>query len=226
MINDKIDQFVTAYRDSLDQQKEAALQNVENNRRNQFQSMMGTANRAGMMYSNFPERAKIQYDTGTYMPAVTKINQTYQTGLDKLRDNTVNLKNQLASINEAISDLNESNSGTSVLKSNKDANADFAYDNGNVTFYQNGDVNDKIRFGSYAKRLGVTDDATLLDQAKKTLPASEYNKLANIYNKVRSSSGTFDWNVGKTHQDYTANVDSKLTQEELDTLNYLGLKLR
>lgn len=107
MINDTIDPFINAYRDSLDRQRDLANQNLANNRRNQFTNIMAGANKVGMLYSNFPERAKIQYDTGTYIPSVTKVQQTYQTGLDKLRSNTINLANQLKNINDAIADLNE-----------------------------------------------------------------------------------------------------------------------
>lgn len=107
MINDTIDPFINAYRDSLDRQRDLTNQNLANQRRNQFQSIMTGANKLGMMYSNFPERSKIQYDTNTYTPAVAKVQTTYQTGLDKLRSNTVNLVNQLKTINEAIDDLNK-----------------------------------------------------------------------------------------------------------------------
>lgn len=107
MINDTIDPFINAYRDSLDRQRDLANQNLANNRRAQFANIMAGANKAGMLYSNFPERAKIQYDTGTYTPSVAKVQQTYQTGLDKLRSNTIDLANQLKTINEAIADLNE-----------------------------------------------------------------------------------------------------------------------
>ena len=99
MINDTIDPFINAYRDSLDRQRDLANQNLANNRRNQFTNIMSGANKAGMLYSNFPERANI--------PSVAKIQQTYQTGLDKLRSNTINLANQLKTINDAIADLNE-----------------------------------------------------------------------------------------------------------------------
>jgi hypothetical protein len=107
MINDTIDPFINAYRDSLDRQRDLAKQNLANQRRNQFQSIMTGANKVGMMYSNFPERTKIQFDVNTYEPAVAKVQNTYQTGLDKLRNNTVNLVNQLKSVNEAIADLNK-----------------------------------------------------------------------------------------------------------------------
>ena len=119
MINDTIDPFINAYRDSLDRQRDLANQNLANTRRNQFQSIMAGANKVGMMYSNFPERSKIQYDTGTYIPAVSKVQSTYQTGLDKLRSNTVDLANQLKSINEAIADLNKTGGSGSGSGSNK-----------------------------------------------------------------------------------------------------------
>ena len=109
MINDKVDPFVSQSRDALERQRDLSYQNLDNTRRNDFANIMGAANTAGMMYSNFPQRSKIQYDTSTYMPAQTKIQNTYQTGLDKLRSNVVNLSNQLKNINDAIADLNKTN---------------------------------------------------------------------------------------------------------------------
>lgn len=106
MINQEVDPFITAYRDSLERNRDLAVQNLDNTRKLQFQNIMSGANKAGMMYSNFPQRSKIQYDTQTYNPARVKIQQTYQTGLDKLRSNIINLSNQMKSINEAIADLN------------------------------------------------------------------------------------------------------------------------
>lgn len=107
MINDNVDPFISKYRDDLEHQRDLAFQNLDNTRRNDFQSIMGNANTAGMMYSNFPQRTKKQYDTQSYMPSQTKIQNTYQTGLDKLRSNVVNLSNQLRNINDAIADLNK-----------------------------------------------------------------------------------------------------------------------
>lgn len=107
MINDTIDPFINAYRDSLQRQRDMAMQNLENTRRNNMTTLMSEANRAGALYSNFPMRDKVKYDTETYQPSMAKIQNTYQTGLDTLRANTVNLANQLASVNEAIAELNE-----------------------------------------------------------------------------------------------------------------------
>lgn len=106
MIDETVDPFINAYRDSLERQRDLSMQNLENQRRLDQRSIMTGANKAGMMYSNFPQRDKIKYDTQTYMPSQIKIQQGYQTGLQKLRENIINTSNQLKSINEAIADLN------------------------------------------------------------------------------------------------------------------------
>ncbi len=106
MINDTIDPFINAYRDSLQQQRDLAMQNLDNTRRNDYASIMSNANTAGALYSNFPQRDKIKYDTQTYQPNQIKIQQSYQTGLDKLRSNIISTANQLKTINEAIAELN------------------------------------------------------------------------------------------------------------------------
>lgn len=106
MIDSELDPFITAYRDSLERQRDLSMQNLENQRRLDQRSIMAGANKAGMMYSNFPQRDKIKYDTQTYMPGQIKVQQGYQTGLQKLRENIINTSNQLKSINEAIADLN------------------------------------------------------------------------------------------------------------------------
>lgn len=106
MIDSTVDPFINAYRDSLERQRDSAMQNLDATRRNDFATIMSGANKAGMMYSNFPQRQKIQYDTQTYMPAQVKIQTSYQTGLQKLRENTINMANQLKTINDAIAELN------------------------------------------------------------------------------------------------------------------------
>ena len=101
-----VDPYIQAYRDSLQEQYDAAKANLDRQRENDFASIMSKANASGMVYSNFPERSKVQYDTGTYMPALVNARSSYQTGLDKLRSTGVNLANQIKSIEEKISDLN------------------------------------------------------------------------------------------------------------------------
>lgn len=106
MIDSTVDPFINAYRDSLERQRDLSMQSLNNTRRNDFATMMAGANKAGMLYSNFPQREKIKYDTQSYMPTQIKIQQGYQTGLQKLRENTINMANQLKTINEAIAELN------------------------------------------------------------------------------------------------------------------------
>ena len=105
---DQIKPFYQNYREMLSKQYELAKQNLERQRENDFTSIMTGANKAGMMYSNFPERSKIQYDMGTYLPSLTKLNTTYQTGLDTLRSNVLKYQNSIKDIQEAINALNQS----------------------------------------------------------------------------------------------------------------------
>ena len=103
---DQVKDFYQNYRESLSRQYESALQNLEQQRRNAQTSIMSGANKAGMMYSNFPERSKIQYDMNTFTPAQTKLHTTYQTGLDTLRKNILNYQNSIKDIQDAINTLN------------------------------------------------------------------------------------------------------------------------
>ena len=106
MIDSNVDPFINAYRDSLERQRDLSMQSLDNTRRNDFATIMAGANKAGMLYSNFPQRDKIKYDTQNYVPNQVKIQQGYQTGLQKLRENTISMANQLKTINEAIAELN------------------------------------------------------------------------------------------------------------------------
>ena len=225
-MNDEVNSFIANYRNELDRQRDLGMQNLENNRRNQFQNLMGAANTAGMMYSNFPERAKMQYDTNTYLPSQIKLQQSYQTGLDKLRSNTTNYINQLASINEAISDLNETNNGNGLPNSAvvmNEAGDWFAPDISGGSQFRNANQS-PIRFGTAAQRAGLTTNQQILDAAKMYLNDTEYNQLYNI---VTRNKGTrlpnLAYNVGKNYvpMDY----GSRLSAEDTAFLDRLGLKL-
>ena len=106
MDTQQIKDFYQNYRDSLDKQYQTALQSLEQQRKNTQTSIMSGANKAGMMYSNFPARAKIQYDQGTYQPAMIKLNTSYRTGLDTLRNNILKYQNSIAEIQDSIAHLN------------------------------------------------------------------------------------------------------------------------
>lgn len=225
-MNDELNSFIANYRNELDRQHDLGMQNLDNNRRNQFQNLMGSANSAGMMYSNFPERAKMQYDTSTYLPSKIKLQQSYQTGLDKLRSNTTNYINQLASINEAISDLNETNTKTSLPKSAVALNeaGDYYYkDLGGGSQFRNAS-NSPVRFGTVAQRAGLTTNQQILDAAAQALNEQEYKQLYNI---VARNQGTklpnLAYNVGKNY--VNMNYGTRLSPEDTAFLNRLGLKL-
>lgn len=98
--------FYQNYRDSLDRQYQSALQSLNQQRKNAQASIMSGANKAGMMYSNFPARSKIQYDQQTYQPAQIKLQTSYQTGLDTLRNNILKYQNSIAEIQDSIAHLN------------------------------------------------------------------------------------------------------------------------
>lgn len=101
-----IDPLIENYRNALQEQYDANVASLNQQRANDQQSIMSNANVRGMMYSNFPERDKVKYDTSTYTPSLVKLRTSYQTGLDSLRNNAINAYNQLRSINEAIDHLN------------------------------------------------------------------------------------------------------------------------
>lgn len=98
--------FYQNYRDSLDRQYQTGLQNLEQQRKNAQTSIMSGANKSGMMYSNFVPREKIKYDVGTYQPAQIKLQNSYATGLDTLRNNILKYQNSIADIQESIAHLN------------------------------------------------------------------------------------------------------------------------
>lgn len=102
--NNSVDSFIRAYRDSLKAQRDSNNKLLQQQRRNAQRSIMSGANRMGMMYSNWPQRDKIRYDTETYMPAYVKNQQSYQTGLNTLRENAINLWNTIRSYKENIDD--------------------------------------------------------------------------------------------------------------------------
>jgi hypothetical protein len=104
-------EFLKAYRDSLRNQYDANVSSYKQQKRNADAQIMSAANKAGMMYSNFPQRSKIQTEAD-YLTGLSKLRGTYQTGLDKLRNNAVDAYNQIKAYEEAIADLNGSGGGT------------------------------------------------------------------------------------------------------------------
>lgn len=103
----QVEDFYQKYKDTLEPQYQASVNLLDQQRANSFDSIMSQANKAGMLYSNFPMREKIKYDQNTYMPALTQARTSYQTGLDTIRNKGVTLANNVKNIEEAIADLNK-----------------------------------------------------------------------------------------------------------------------
>lgn len=102
-----LNSFVNNLRESLKGSYDAATANIANQQKLDETAIMSQANKAGTLFSNFGQRAKTQYQANTYLPNLVKAQTSYQTGLNSLRSNTINLANQIKSVQEAIADLNE-----------------------------------------------------------------------------------------------------------------------
>lgn len=98
--------FYKNYRESLSRQQDTGLQSLDQQRKNAQQSIMSGANKAGMMYSNFPQRSKIQYDQNSYQPERVKLYNTYSTGLNSLQQNILKFQNSIKEIQDSIAHLN------------------------------------------------------------------------------------------------------------------------
>lgn len=94
------------FADALKVQYDTQRNFLEEQRRQQQAAIMSQANQAGMLYSNLPQRSQIQYDVNAYTPAVVKLGSSYRTGLDSIRQQGVDLANQIRYYQEAIADMN------------------------------------------------------------------------------------------------------------------------
>ena len=100
-----VNQFIKNYRESLQAQRDSSIKQLEQQRRNDYATIMSGANKAGMLYSNLGERTKQRYNTEKFFPSLVKINSAYTTGLNSLRTNAINLWNKIKSYEEAIQDI-------------------------------------------------------------------------------------------------------------------------
>lgn len=110
---DPNNEFIKNYRESLQESYDAGVANLENQRKLDQSAIMNQANKAGVMFSNIPQRMKIQYDTNTYMPNFVNTRKSYQTGLDTLRQNGINTANQVAYYQQLIDHYNALPTNTS-----------------------------------------------------------------------------------------------------------------
>lgn len=103
---DSNNEFIQNLRTALTESYDAGMAALNNQRQLDQNAIMNQANKAGVLFSNIPQRMKIQYDTNTYMPAQVKLSQSYQTGLDALRNNGINAANQVAYYQQLIDHYN------------------------------------------------------------------------------------------------------------------------
>lgn len=222
-----ISDFANKYRDALGVQRDLTFQNLEQNRRNAYQNIMGNANAYGMMYSNFPERSKIQYDTNTYMPARTKTQNTYQTGLDALRSNVTNYLNTLADYDDEIASLNKryaktANGSLPVGAYSLNESGDYLKrrltDDG-TNFYNS--KNEPVRFGTTLRHSGITNTDDILRAAIYVLDENAGNWFKDIYNKARTNGyGNIVVNAGDS---FSPNNLNFLDDSERAFVDSLGL---
>lgn len=219
MIDDEKQSFIDSYRAALERQRDLDLQNIEIARKNDYASIMSGANERGMMYSNFPERSKIQYNANTYLPSVAKAQTTYQTGLDKLRNDVVTYKNQLSELNEAISDLNKSNYVFPVPGAMSIGDNYYYRDTGGGTQFRTPN-NEPMRFGHAIDDMGYYDADDILQYGKAYLTADEFKRLKNAYDSAPEGM-TLAPNWGDNYKEgYYDWIDAS----DNNLINSLGLK--
>lgn len=220
-----VNDFFKNYRETLEPDYGKKLSDLRQQRRNDLASIMSTANARGMMYSNFPERSKMQYETNTYLPKVENTFRTYQTGLDKLRSDALGTYNNIKDMGEQIAYFDKLN------RSDEDDTAgDYGEDGSGGAWFKN--ANGKaVRFSTFARDNGY--DATTesyLKAAKKYMSEENYNRLLNI---VKLQQNTSHPNLlhnansyGGTYQDYDymkADGTPYLNASDRSFINNLGL---
>lgn len=225
MIDEKMQSFIDEYRDALGVQRDLSLQNLENARRNAYTNTMASANTAGMMYSNFPERAKIQYDTNVYQPGKEKIQTSYLTGLDNLRNNITDTLNSIAHYRDETNALNKITDsqnhnlpeGARLLNSA----GDYVFEDENGVMQYRNAKGEKIRFGTSAKHSGFTSNEDILKAARLSQNDEIYNRLLNAWYLARTYGlPNIAYNVG---DDYVQPNYKWLEPSENDLLGSLGL---
>lgn len=214
-----VNEFYKNYQDALERQRDLANQQLQQQRSNDFASIMSNANARGMLYSNFPAREKVKYDVSTYQPQLVKTQQSYQTGLDKLRSNALNAWNNIQAIQEKINDLNEidsiESSGYSGASGNNagttgDTGDTGSTGDGTAKYAQNGadfqftDANgNPISFYEYASNQNMSD----IDNIKKALTTMQ---------------GAGDVNAKRALAALN-NANNQMTSEEKAALEILGI---
>ena len=217
-----LNEFVKNYRDDMKRSYDDSISDLRQQRMNDHASIMANANKRGMMYSNFPERQKMQYDTNTYDKNRINAYQSYQTGLDKLRSNALNAWNTIKDTQDMIAHVNQ-------LNQNKDSGDDGAKEMwGNYTRTDKvgtqfvGADGKPVRFATWAINNGADDNESLLEAAKEALIEQEYERLKNIVEMQKNTkTPNLKRNTGKNYVDM--DYGKRFSKEDTDFLNRLGL---
>lgn len=98
--------FIENYRTALEDQYTADRNALETQRKIGQTGIMSGANRAGLLHSSFPTINKLKYDVNTYEPALVKLRQGYQTGMDTLYSNVAKYYNTIKKYQDDIAHLN------------------------------------------------------------------------------------------------------------------------
>lgn len=101
-----LNDFLKNYRDTLTNQYGSNVSALNQSKRNTEAQIMSNFNRRGTMYSNLPQREKIKNETN-YLNNLADLRTTYQTGLDKLRNNAVDTYNNIKDLEDQIKDLQD-----------------------------------------------------------------------------------------------------------------------
>lgn len=104
-----INTFVSNYRTALEDQYNANVSALENQRKLGQTGIMTGAVRTGLLHSSFPTIRKLRYDTETYEPALVKARQSYQTGLNDLYNNVSEYYNKIRKYQQQVADYNKYN---------------------------------------------------------------------------------------------------------------------
>ena len=183
----KVNDFIDSYRDSMKQSYDDNVADIENQRRNDYASIMAQANKRGMMYSNFPERSKMQYDAETYLPKLSSAFTTYQTGLNKLKSGVLDSYNSIKESEDNLKHLEELGKlSDSSTASNKTWGRHVFLSDNDRKFYD--DSYNPVKFSTWARKNGFDNTSTgFLDAAKAYLSSSQYKQLMNIFESQRGS---------------------------------------
>ena len=226
MIDEETQSFIDRYADALGVQRDLDLQGLDNARRNAYTNIMSNANSAGMMYSNFPERSKIQYDTNVYEPAKNKINSAYVTGLDTLRNNITDSLNTVAHYRDEIAALNKITASAGLPEGARLLNnaGDYMFEDENGIIQFRNAKGEPVRYGTTAKRTGFATNEDILKGLRLTLPDEDYNRILNAWYQARTNGlNDFAYNVG---DDFVMPNFSWLDEADNDYLGSLGLTFK